>query len=166
MNKVTSRIIKELRNVLPAFVFFLIMFYILLITKMLTLRQYGITPHGSAVAIIGALIVAKAIFIADKIPWLNLYPKKPLVWNVVLKTIVFGMITFVFLFIEELLHHAHKYGGFSAGYEHLKADIIWPALLVREIWLTVLLIFYCAAIELVRIIGFDRVKEIFFGKSK
>lgn len=166
MNKIIGRLVKELLHVLPAFIFFLIMFYILVVTKALTLREYGITPHGSAVAIVGALIVAKVILIADKLPFLNLYPKKPLAWNVALKTIAFGMITFVFLFVEETIRAAHKYGGFSAGYEHLKADIIWPALWVREIWLTVLLVFYCSGIELARIIGFERIREIFFGAPK
>ena len=166
MNKIIARIRKELLEVLPAFTFFLIMFSILGVTKALTLKAYGITVHASAVAVIGALIVAKAILIANKLPFLNLYPGKPLIWNVVLKTIVFGAITFLFLFIEELLRQSHRYGGIAEAYRHLRTDVVWPAFWVREIWITVLLLFYCAAVELARVVGFDRVKEIFFGASK
>ena len=166
MNKLFAHIGKGLWEVLPAFVFFLIMFHILVITKALTLKAYGITTHSTAAAVIGALIVAKAILIADRLPFLNLYPGKPLAWNAVLKTVVFGMITFLFLFIEEMLHLSHQYGNISVGYAHLKTDVIWPAFWAREIWITILLLFYCSAVELARVIGTDRVKELFFGKAK
>lgn len=166
MNSIVARIRKELLEVLPAFIFFLIMFYILVITRALTLKAYGITTHSTAIAVIGALIVAKAILIADRLPFLNLYPGKPLAWNAVLKTVVFGIITFLFLFIEELLHQSHQYGSIAAGYGHLKTDVIWPAFWAREIWITILLLFYCSAVELARVIGAEKVIEIFFGKTK
>lgn len=166
MNKIIIRIRKELLDVLPAFTFFLIMFHILAVTKALVLKEYGIMLHSSVVAVIWALIVAKAILVADKLRFLNLYPGKPLIWNVALKTIMFGIITFIFLFVEEIIRHAHKYGSFGVGYAHLKSDVIWPVFWAREIWLVVFLIFYCAAIELVRVVSFEKVKEIFFGKTK
>lgn len=166
MNKIIARIRKELLDAVPAFIFFLIMFHILIITRALTLKAYGITADISAAAVIGALIVAKAILIADRVPFLNLYPRRPLVWNAVLKTIVFGMITFLFLFVEELFHQARLHGGMAAGYEHLKKDVIWPAFWAREIWITILLLFYCSAVELVRVIGADKAKEMFFGRKK
>ena len=127
MNKIIGRIKKELLEVLPAFIFFLIMFHVLVVTRALTLKAYGITVHSTTIAVIGALIVAKAILVADKLPFLNLYPGKPLAWNVVLKTVVFGIITFLFLFIEEIIHQSHQYGGLVVGYEHLKTDVVWPA---------------------------------------
>jgi hypothetical protein len=67
---------------------------------------------------------------------------------------------------SELLHHSHEYGGVVAGYWHLKTDVVWSAFWSREIWIIVLLMFYCAAVELVRVIGSIKVKEIFFGGIK
>ncbi|MFA6610680.1 MAG: hypothetical protein WCT15_07535 [Candidatus Omnitrophota bacterium] len=166
MNNIFARIKKGFLEILPAFVFFLIMFHVLVVTRALTLRAYDITVHSTAVAVIGALIVAKAILISDKLPFLNLYPGKPLVWNVALKTVVFGMLTFFFLSIEELLHQSHKYGSIAIGCEHLKTDVVWPAFWAREIWLIILILFYCAAIELARVVGPIKVKEIFFGMRK
>jgi len=166
MNKILVRIKELFLEVLPAFIFFLIMFHILIVTRALVLKQYGITPPASAVAIIGALIVAKVILIANRIPFLNLYPKKPLIWNVALKTIVFAGITFVFLIIEGILHEARRHGGLAAGLESFKSNVMWPAFWARDIWINVLILFYCAAMELAHVIGADRVKEIFFGTKK
>lgn len=166
MSNIIARIKKELLEVLPAFIFFVIMFHILIVTRALTLKEYGITAHASAAALIGALLVAKAILIADRLPFLNLYPAKPLAWNAILKTAVFGIIIFFFLFIEELLHQSRHYGSVVEAYSHLDTDMIWPAFWAREMWLTVLLLFYCFAVELVRVIGVDKVKEIFFKRTR
>jgi len=166
MKKIIDWIRKELLGILPAFTFFLIMFGVLAVTRALTLEAYGVTVRASAIAAIGALFVAKAILVSDKWPFLNLYPRKPLIWNVVLKTAVFSVITFLFLFIEELIHESHKYSSMTFGYEHLKAGVIWSVFLAREIWVTILLLFYCSAIEFFRVVGVDKVKKIFFGDKK
>jgi len=166
MGNVIGRIKKELLYILPAFVFFLVMFQIIAVTRALTLKAYGVTVRASAIATIGALVVAKAILISDKWPFLNLYPRKPLIWNVILKMTVFSVITLLFLFIEELFHESHQHNSFVIGYEQLKTGIVWPAFLAREIWVTILLLFYCSSIELFRIVGIDRIKEIFFGSKK
>ena len=80
----------------------------------------------------------------------------------ILPTFVFGIIIFLFLLIEELFHQSLKYGGIAVGYRHLRTDVIWPAFWSREIWLTILLLFYCVAAELVRVIGSEKVIQIFF----
>lgn len=165
MNKVIERVRREVLHILPAFVFFLVMFNILVVTRALALKQYGITPHASAVAIIGALIVAKVILIADKIPFLNQYPGKPLIWNILLKTIAFTVIAFLFLIIEELIRQARQDGGFSGAFASFGADIIWPIFWIRFMWLAILLLFYCAAVELFRVIGPRKAFEIFFTKG-
>jgi len=166
MKKIISSIRKELLEILPAFIFFLFMFQILLVTKALTLEEYGITFHASAVAIVGALFVSKAILVADKLPFLNLYPRWPLIWNVVLKTVVFSIFVFLFLFVEELLRQAHKLGGLIAAYKRLGTDVIWPVFWTGDIWLNILLLFYCATAELTRAVGADKVKKIFFSRRR
>lgn len=157
---------KAFIEILPAFLFFLVMFHVVLFTRMLTLREFGITPHASAVAIIGALLVAKVIFIADKFAFLNFYPHRPLIWNVLLKTAAYCILIFLFLYVEELFHLRHRYGSFASGYGHLRSAVVWPIFWTEEIWLTVLLFFYCTAVELVRVIGAAKVKEIFFKRGK
>lgn len=165
MPKILGKIRKELSEILPAFVFFFIMFHILIVTRSLMLKEYGITPRASTIAFVGALIVSKAIFLADKFPFLNFYPARPLILNVLLKTMAFGALTFLFLFIEEFFHQIHKHGGFAAAFERLASDVAWPVFWTGEIWITVLLLFYCAAVELARAVGTERTKTIFFSKQ-
>ena len=166
MSKIGSWLKKEAIHILPAFIFFLIMFHILIVTRAMALRQYGIMPASSAFAVIGALIVAKVILIADRIPFLNLYPKKPLIWNVILKTVVFVSIALLFIILEEIVHGARKYGGLVNAKEAMANQIVWLAFWARGIWIAVLIFLYCAAVELSRVVGADKLKEIFFGNRK
>jgi hypothetical protein len=165
-NKIFARIKKIFLEVLPAFIFFFIMFHILAVTRALALKQYGINVHVTASSIIGALIVAKVVLIADRLPFLNLYPKKPLVYTVVIKTIVFSLVTLLFLILEEWIRFARVDGSFAAGWRHLSIDTKWSAIWARQIWLFVLILFYCAARELARVIGEKKVGEIFFGTGQ
>jgi hypothetical protein len=164
MKSIGVHIKKAFLEVLPAFIFFLIMFYVLVVTRALVMRQYDTLGSSSIIALIGALIVAKVILITGRLPFLNVYPRRPLIWNVVLKTAVFGIFTFLFILLEEIIHNARRFGGFSASWEHMKSQVIWPAFWVRLIWLAILLLFYCAAVEFYRVVGFGRTREIFFGK--
>ncbi|MBA4418995.1 MAG: hypothetical protein C0392_13990, partial [Syntrophus sp. (in: bacteria)] len=123
------------------------------------------TFHASSVAIVGALFVSKAILVADKLRFLNLYPRWPLIWSVVLKTVVFAIFVFLFLIVEELLRQTHKLGGFTIAFEHLRTDVVWPVFWTGDLWLNILLLFYCAATELTRTIGADKIKKIFFSKT-
>jgi len=42
-------------------------------------------------------------------------------------------------------------------------EIVWPHFWAIQLWLLVLLFFYCALRELVRALGADRVRRMFFG---
>jgi hypothetical protein len=166
VRKILGRIKAEFLEILPTFIFFLVMFHILFVTRALTLKEYGIALHSHAMALIGALVVSKAIFIADKFPFLNFYPRQPLIVNVLSKTVVFGIFTFLFLFTEELVHQMLKHGGVIASFDRLTADIAWPVFWSGEIWVAVLLFFYCVASELIRVVGVEKTRAIFFKRVR
>lgn len=166
MNKILNKARELFLEMLPPFVFFFIMFYLLLFTKALILKHYGIPTQSSAIAVISALIVAKVVLIANRIPFLNLYPKKPLIYNVVIKTIVFSIFTILFMLIEEFARLARMNGGCAAGWDKMKSDFTPALFLARQAWTFVLILLYCAGAELARVIGKDKVAEIFFGRKK
>jgi hypothetical protein len=166
MKKIFKRVLHLLKEIFPAFVFFLAMFQMLLVTKAIALKQYGITFDISTASVIGALIVAKTVLIADRIPFLNIYPRRPLIWNVVLKTIVFGLIASAFLIIESLIRESRQLGDFSAAWRQFISETSWLSFWAKEAWINILILFYCTAIEFGRVIGSDRAREIFFGRPR
>jgi hypothetical protein len=71
----------EFFEALPPTIFFLISFNIVLIDRALMLRQYGLQLSSVAGASVLALLVAKVVLIADKLPIINRFPEKPLMYN-------------------------------------------------------------------------------------
>jgi hypothetical protein len=84
----------------------------------------------------------------------------------VLKTMVFSLATVLFLLIEELVRLARYHGGFAAAWERLSGDFVWSIFWIRDVWIFILVLLYCAGSELTRVIGKGKVAEIFFGSRK
>ena len=163
MNKIFRVIIREIKEAIPTFIFFFVAFHLVAITKMLMLMGYKITLTGSTVATIGALIVAKAVLLANKVPVVNLFQKKPLIFNVLWKTLIYGLLTFVFRYLEELIPLIVKHGSLINARVHLIGEISWPHFWAFQIWLMVALLLYCSFLELLSEFGAGKVKEVFFG---
>lgn len=166
MNKAFSVISREIREIIPATIFFFCVFHLLIFMKDLLLEGYGITPTAAVVATIGALIVAKAILIADKLPIVNLFPDHALIFSVIWRTIVYLLIVTVFRYVEELIPLHSKHGDWASANRHLIEDMSWPQFWAIQICLTALLFIYCALQELIRAFGAENIKATFFSRRR
>ena len=66
-------------------------------------------------------------------------------------------------YLERLTESAWQAGGLVAGNDKLLAEIVWPHFWAIQILLLVIIFMYCTMRELVRVLGRDRAREIFFG---
>jgi len=64
-----------------------------------------------------------------------------------------------------LIHFLKQYGNFSIAHQHLVDEVVWPHFFVTQIWLFVLFLIYCTLTELMRVLGSDRIRTIFFGDA-
>ncbi len=144
-------------------IFFFVAFNVIVFTKKLMLEQYGISFSGFVNATVGALIVAKVILIADEIPFINKYPDKPLIYNVVWKTIVYVVVALIVRFLEYLLPLWWRYKALGLAAEHLWQEIIWRHFWVIQIWLICLFFVYVSFRELARTLGEEKFFQIFLG---
>ena len=113
MQKILRAIKRELLEVVPPAFFFFVAFNVITFTKRLMLEQYGIEFSGFVAATLGALIVAKVVLIADRIPFINKYPDKPLIYNVVWKTVIYVLVALVVRFLEYLIPLWWQYRNLS-----------------------------------------------------
>ena len=166
MKKISWHFGKEFRKLLPALAFFLIAFHMLSASKSLILKQHGIIIHASTMATISALIMAKVVFLMDRLRFLNTYPRKPLIYDVVAKTVAFSIASVILFVVEELIRFSIKTGSLTAGWAMIAGEINWSAFWLRQGWFSLLIFLYCLAVEFAKVIGADKVKEIFFGIVK
>ena len=156
----------ELLSLIPPTLFFLVALGLLVFTKHLMLQEYGIRFSDFGAVIIGALIVGKVVLIADHLPFTNRFPDKPLIYRIAWKSFVYVVAAFIVRTGEELIPRIIEHGSLHQGMSHLTAEVIWPHFWVIYIWLSALLFTYCSLRELVRVIGEDRVLELFFGITR
>jgi hypothetical protein len=162
MRKIVVVVVREIREALPSFLFFFAIFELGHITKSLLLEEYHVTAGRTAVAAIGALIVAKAVLIADALPLSNVFAKRPLAYSIVWKALIYGLIAFAFRYLEELIELARKYEGIVAAHQRLLEETSWPHFWVILIWVAFSLLLYCTGVELIRTLGPERVTELLF----
>lgn len=163
MQKILTAIKHELLEVISPTFFFFVAFNVITFTKKLMLEQYGIEFSGFVAATVGALIVAKVVLIADRIPFINKYPDKPLIYNVAWKTVIYILVAFIVRFLEYLLPLWWKHRNLSIAVEHLWDETIWPHFWAIQIWLFCLFFVYVSFRELARTLGEERFFQMFLG---
>jgi hypothetical protein len=163
MSRLLERIMEEVREVIPPTVFFFFAFLIISVSRALLLRQYGVQVSVMAGVVLAALLVGKVVLLADMLPFVNRFPEKPLMYNVLWKTAIYTVAALLAHYLEHLVPIWWREGEFVAAQRHLAAEIVWPHFWVIQMWLVVLLFLYCSLRELIRAIGRERVVAMFLG---
>ncbi len=154
---------EELFKLLPPTIYFFVALHIVAFVRVLMLKRTGIAPSSSISIAVAALILGKAVLIADMLPLINRFPHKPLTYNVTWKTVIYLSISALIHYLERLFDFWRETGGFVAGNQKLLSEIIWPHFWAIQIILFVLIAMYCTVHELVRVIGKEKALRIFFG---
>ena len=163
MSKLSEKLKEEFSALLPPAVFFFVALHLVALVRVLMLKGTGIAVGTSVSVTLAALIIAKAVLIADMLPFINRYPHKPLIYNVLWKTTIYVLVAMLVHYIERLVDFWRDAGGLIAGNEKLLSEIVWPHFWAVQIFLAVMILMYCTMRELIRIIGREKVQRIFFG---
>jgi hypothetical protein len=94
---------EEAEALLPPTIFFLVALHLVVFERALMLKGTGIKLSTSVSVTVLALILGKAVLIADLLPFINRYPHKPLIYNVAWKTAIYVLIAAVVHYLERLL---------------------------------------------------------------
>ena len=148
---------------LPPTIFFFIALHLVAFIRVLMLKGTGIAFSTSVSVSVAALILGKAVVIADLLPIINRYPGKPLAYNVAWKTTLYVLVAMLVHYLERLIDFWREAGSFIAGNEKLLAEIVWPHFWAIQILLAMLILMYSTMSELVRVIGGDKMRHLFFG---
>ena len=163
MTKLSTTLKKEFLELLPPTIYFFVALHIVAFVRVLMLEKTGLKPSSSISIAVAALILGKAVLIADMLPLINRFPNKPLINNIAWKTVIYLLISAVLHYLERLIDFWRQTGSFVAGNEKLLSVIIWPHFFAIQILLFVLIAMYCTVHELVRVIGREKALRIFFG---
>jgi hypothetical protein len=97
------------------------------------------------------------------LPPINRYPNKPLAYKIACKTVIYLIVASIIHYLERLIDFSRQAGGIIAGNEKLLAEMVWPHFWAVEILVFMLILMYCTAREVVRVIGKEKALRLFFG---
>jgi hypothetical protein len=165
MHKILEKLKEEFYAILPPTIFFFVALHIVTFIRVLMAEGSHFVPLSTGSIAVASLILGKSVLIADMLPPINRYPNKPLAYNIVWKTVIYLLMATVIHYVERLIDFSRQAGGVIAGNEKLLTEIVWPHFWAVEILLFVLIVNYCTARELVRVIGREKALRLFFGPT-
>jgi hypothetical protein len=156
-------LLREFREILPPTIFFIIGFNLIVLTTNLLLADYGQAFGSFMLATAAALIVGKAVLVANAMRSLRRYDRAPLIRPILYKTAFYWAIVFIARLLEHwirfwLVEH-HPLGTFLP---HMVGTFDWHRFVAIQLWIFVLFLVYVTATELNHLFGEGELGHILF----
>ena len=152
--RVGAFLLREFLEILPPTIFFIIGFNLIVLTTNLILADYGAQFASFMLSTAAALIVAKALLVANALPVVRRYDRAPLIRPILFKTVFYSVAVFIARllehWIEYLLSRDYVFGGFL---KHEMATFSWDRFIAIQIWIFVLFLIYVTASEFNHLFG-------------
>jgi hypothetical protein len=166
MPRTDSTVREEVEKFLATAVFFSIGFCLILLAERLVTRAAGIEVASVYQALYGGLIVAAVLRVVDLLPFVHAFPGKPLIYNIAWKSSLYIAASIVYRYLKPLLKYLFQGMSFPAAASGALHELMLTRRWAIEIWLAMLLVVYVTMQELARVIGRDRLREMFFGSRR
>jgi hypothetical protein len=118
MSKLSAKINEEVVALIAPTIFFLFALSLIALIRVLMLKGTGIPVSSMVQIAVGALILGKAVVIADLLPFTNPYPERPLAYNS-------ALVAMLIHYAQRLFDFWRQAGAFIAANEKLLAEIVW-----------------------------------------
>jgi hypothetical protein len=163
-SRVVALVIKEIKEALPAIVFFAIGFNLIVLTTQLILDDYNVQFANFMAATIGALVVGKAVLVANVLPFLRRFDAAPLIQPILFKTVMYWVVVFLARFLERLVEYLIGGGTIGGIPEYTTTHFTWHRFAAIQIWVFVLFLIYTTAAELNTVFGHGELFKIFLTR--
>jgi|SRR5271166_223392 len=160
-SRVLVFILKEFREALLPVTFFFISFNLV---EQLILADYMARLANFMVATTTALVVGKAVLVANALPFLRRFDAAPMIRPILFKTVVYWAVVFVARLLEEIIEYVIRGGTISGFPEYLITHFAWHRFAAIQIWIFVLFLVYTFVTELSARLGEGELFKILFGR--
>src|SRR3974390_1482581 len=142
-------LLRELREMLPPTIFFFIGFNLIVLTTNLLVADYGATFGSFMLATGAALVVGKAVLVANATRSIRRYDRAPLIRPILFKAAFYWAVVLVARLLEHwirfwLVEH-HPLGTFLP---YMVATFDWHHFIAIQLWILVVFVIYETATEL------------------
>jgi len=163
--RIGVRILHEMLQAVPPTVFFLVGFNLIVLTTNLLVAQYLVAVSNFMLATVAALVVGKAVLVANNLPMIRHYDRAPLIQPILFKTAVYWIIVFVARLLERFVHFSviDRNSPFDFG-PYLLQTFSWSRFIAISLWILVLFFVYVGATEFSQLFGPGEIMRLLFTR--
>jgi hypothetical protein len=165
--RIGARLLHEAREALPPTIFFFVGFNFIVFTTNLLLVDYAVAVSNFMLATIAALVVGKAVLVANAMPLLRRYDRAPLIRPILYKTAFYWVIVFIARLLERFVHFSLIERNRPRDFiPYLITTFSWPRFLAVSLWIMVLFLIYVTAAEVSHLFGRGELRRLFFTSRR
>jgi hypothetical protein len=149
-------------HIVPPTLYFLVAFNLIVFTTNLMVHDYWFDASTFLVATTTALVVGKAVLVANEIKLIDRFRGAPLIQPILYKTVFYTLIVLVVRAAERFIHLAFDTDGFGPAFQEAVASFSWRRFAAIQIWLFTCFLIYVTATELSALLGEGQMFRLFF----
>ena len=161
-HRIGAWILHEWLEMLPPTIFFFVGFNFIVITTNLLVAQYLVAVSNFMLATLAALVVGKAVLVANKMSLLRRYDRAPLIQPILYKTAFYWVIVFLVRLLERFVHFGLEGNPFGDFPSYLVTAFSWHRFLAVSLWILALFLIYVTATEFSHLFGPGELRRLFF----
>ena len=159
---ILSHAARAFREVLPPTVYFFVSFNLIVFTTNLMIHEYWFRLSGFLLATTTALIVGKAVLVANHISLIHRFRGAPLIQPILYKTLFYTAVVFVVRLLERFLHLAFEEQGLRSALDAEVSTFNWHRFVAVQIWLFTTFFIYVTATEIGDLMGEGQLARLLF----
>jgi hypothetical protein len=159
--RIGAWILHEWLEMLPPTIFFLVGFNFIVLTTNLLVAQYLIAVSNFMLATLAALVVGKAVLVANKMSLLRRYDRAPLIKPILYKTVFYWVVVFLVRLLERLVHFAAEGNSPGDFPSYLVTTFSWHRFSAISLWILALFLIYVTATEFSHLFGRGELRRLF-----
>jgi hypothetical protein len=163
-SRVLAFIIEQLVEVIPPTLFFIIGFNLIALITQLILADYLIPFANFLLVTLSALIVGKAVLVANKLPFFRRFDTAPIVQPVLFKNLIYCIAVFIVRLLERVVKYCFTGGTLSGIPQYFATHLSWNRFMAIQIWVFVLFLVYNIGSELNSLFGNGELIKILFTR--
>jgi hypothetical protein len=149
-------------EVLPPTLFFMFSFNLIVFTTNLLIHDYWFKLSGFLLATTTALVVGKAVLVANHIRMIDRFRGAPLIQPILYKTIFYTLVVLVVRLVERFVHFAFDDSGFVVAFDIAVHGFSWRHFAAVQIWIFTCFLIYVTATEIGYLLGEGQMFRLFF----
>jgi hypothetical protein len=164
-NKYVQFAIHEFMEIIPPTIFFAVGFNLIVFTQRTVLADDLFQFTGLMVATVAALVVGKAVLVANAMPFLKRFDNAPLIQPILFKTMVYWVFVFIARLLEGYIHYMIDQGRMVGFFRFLLGEFSWHRFVFVQTWILFLFLIYTTGSELDRYLGGGLYRVLFTRRN-